>query len=223
VATSSVRDDSSRLRILVVDDHPIVRLGIRQMIAVEPSLTICGEAESTRQALQMVTALKPDLALVDLSLEEGTGLELIRALRDTAPDVRILVFSMHDEALFAERALRAGARGYIMKQEAINGLVHAIREVAAGRLFVSQRMSQHLLERLGHDAPATDDRFGNLTDRELQVLELIGRGLNTAAIAGQLEVSIKTIETYRSNIKTKLDLKDANDLIRFAAMWTEGL
>jgi DNA-binding NarL/FixJ family response regulator len=130
---------------------------------------------------------------------------------------------MHDEALFAERALRAGARGYIMKQEAIDGLVHAIREVLAGRRYVSQRMSQHLLERLGKDSTVTGSRLGNLTDRELEVFELIGRGSSTAAIADRLHVSVKTVETYRSNIKTKLDLKDAIDLIRFAATWTERL
>ena len=222
--TLSVRGDSSApLRILVVDDHPIVRRGIRQVIAAEPSLTICGEAESSSQALQMATSLKPDLALVDLSLAEGMGFELIRSLRETAPDVRILVLSVHDEALFAERVLRAGAQGYIMKVEAVDSLIRAIQEVLAGRLFVSQRMSQHLLERLGHYAPAREDRLGNLTDREFQVFELIGRGLNTAAIADRLDVSIKTIETYRSNIKTKLDLKDATDLIRFAAIWAERL
>jgi DNA-binding NarL/FixJ family response regulator len=210
------------VRILIVDDHPIVRLGIRQMIATEPHLTVCGEAESVSAALELVKA-NPDLAIVDLSLGYGSGLELIRALRETAPDTRVLVLSMHDEALFAERALRAGARGYIMKQEAIDGLVHAIDEVLAGQLFVSRRISQHLLERLGHDAPAQGGRLGSLTDRELEVFELIGRGLSTAAIAERLDVSIKTIETYRSNIKSKLDLKDATDLIRFAATWTERL
>lgn len=215
-------DSAAPARILVVDDHPIVRLGIRQMIAAEPHLTICGEADSAATALDLVKS-NPDLAIVDLSLEDGNGLELIRSLREAAPEMRVLVLSMHDEALFAERALRAGARGYIMKQEAIDGLVHAIQEVLAGRLFVSRRMSQHLLERLGHDAGRAGGRLGSLTDRELEVFELIGRGLSTAAIAARLEVSTKTIETYRSNIKTKLDLKDATDLIRFAATWTERL
>ncbi len=213
---------STPARILIVDDHPIVRLGIHQLIASEPDLQISGEAESAAAALELIKA-KPDLAIVDLSLEDGNGLELIRSIREAAPDTRVLVLSMHDEALFAERALRAGARGYIMKQEAIGGLVHAIREVLEGRLFVSNRMSQHLLERLGTDAPTTGGRLGSLTDRELEVFELIGRGLSTAAIADRLDVSIKTIETYRSNIKAKLDLKDATDLIRFAATWIERL
>jgi DNA-binding NarL/FixJ family response regulator len=217
------RPASAPARVLIVDDHPIVRLGIRQMIEAEPGLAVCGEAESAREALDLVKSATPDLALVDLSLGDGSGLDLIRSLREVAPNVRVLVLSMHDEALFAERALRAGARGYIMKREAIAGLVHAIQEILAGRLFVSERMSQHLLERLGRDAAVIGDRLGRLTDRELEVLELIGRGLSTAAIADRLEVSVKTIETYRANLKTKLDLKDATDLIRFAATWTERL
>jgi DNA-binding NarL/FixJ family response regulator len=213
---------ATSVRILIVDDHPIVRLGIRQLIAAEADLTICGEAESVAAALASLES-RPDLAIVDLSLENGSGLDLIRSIKEAAPETRVLVLSMHDEALFAERALRAGAHGYIMKQEAISGLVHAIREVVSGRLFVSKSVSQQLLQRLGQDAPAAGGRLGKLTNRELEVFELIGRGLSTAAIAERLDVSIKTIETYRSNIKTKLDLKDATDLIRFAATWTERL
>lgn len=146
------RDSLARVRILVVDDHPIVRLGIRQMIAAAPHLTICGEAECAGAAIQLAKS-KPDLAIVDLSLEEGSGLELIRSLRETAPETRVLVLSMHDEALYAEHALRAGARGYIMKQEAVDSLVHAIQEILAGRLFVSRRMSRHLSKRLGKCDP----------------------------------------------------------------------
>jgi DNA-binding NarL/FixJ family response regulator len=208
-------------RILVVDDHPVVRLGIRQMIAAEPGLSVCGEAESATKALELAKSSSADLAIVDLSLGDGSGLDLIRSLREATPELKVLVLSMHDEALFAERVLRAGAHGYIMKQEAIDGLVHAIQEVLAGRRFISTRMSQVILERIGHDAPASGDRLANLTDRELEVFELIGRGLNTAAIADRLEISIKTVETYRSNIRAKLDLKDATELIRYAATWIE--
>jgi DNA-binding NarL/FixJ family response regulator len=209
------------VRILVVDDHPVVRLGIRQMIAAEPGLSVCGEAESATKALELAKSSRADLAIVDLSLGDGSGLDLIRSLRETTPELKVLVLSMHDEALFAERVLRAGAHGYIMKQEAIDGLVHAIQEVLAGRRFVSTRMSQVILERIGHDAPASGDRLAHLTDRELEVFELIGRGLNTATIADRLEISIKTVETYRSNIRAKLDLKDATELIRYAATWIE--
>jgi DNA-binding NarL/FixJ family response regulator len=208
-------------RILVVDDHPVVRLGIRQMVSTDPGLSVCGEAESAVKALTLATTLNADLAIVDLSLGDGSALGLIRSLRETVPELKLLVLSMHDEALFAERALRAGADGYIMKQEAIDGLVHAIREVLAGRRFVSARMSQIILARLGSDASLSGDPLETLTDRELEVLELIGRGMSTAAIAARLGVSVKTIETYRSNIRTKLDLKDGAQLIRYAATWIE--
>lgn len=216
-------DGRRRTRILVVDDHPIVRLGIRQMLAAEPDLDVCAEAESADAAKQLIVDAHPDLAIIDLSLAEGTGLDLIRSLRESMPTMPVLVLSMHDEALFAERVLRAGARGYIMKREAITGLVRAIRHVLSGRIYVSEGMAQAVLERLGHDGAAPDNPLANLTDRELEVFDLIGRGQSTGAIAEQMGVSIKTIETYRSNIKTKLNLKDATDLIRFAATWAERL
>jgi DNA-binding NarL/FixJ family response regulator len=212
-----------RTRILLVDDHPIVRLGIRHMLAAELDLEVSAEAESLEAATQLAATARPDLAIVDLSLAEGTGLDLLRSLRKLMPTLPVLVLSMHDETLFAERALRAGARGYIMKHEAITGLVNAIRQVLSGRIYVSEHMAQTVLARLGHDGAAPDNPLANLTDRELEVFNLIGRGLSTAAIAEQLAVSVKTIETYRSNIKTKLNLKDATDLIRFAATWTERL
>lgn len=216
-------DGRRRTRILVVDDHPIVRLGIRQMLAAEPDLDVCAEAESADAAKQLIVDAHPDLAIIDLSLAEGTGLDLIRSLRESMPTMPVLVLSMHDEALFAERVLRAGARGYIMKREAITGLVRAIRQVLSGRIYVSEGMAQAVLERLGHDGAAPDNPLANLTDRELEVFDLIGRGQSTGAIAEQMGVSIKTIETYRSNIKTKLNLKNATDLIRFAATWAERL
>jgi DNA-binding NarL/FixJ family response regulator len=208
---------------LIVDDHPIVRLGVRQMLDAERDLEVCGEAASAGAAMQFIGSTPPDLAIVDLSLEQGSGLELIRALRESVPTLPVLVLSMHDEALFAERVLRAGARGYIMKREAITGLVGAIRQVLSGRIYLSDGMAQTVLERLGHEGAAPTDPVANLTDRELEVFDLIGRGVGTAAIAEQIGVSIKTIETYRSNIKTKLNLKDATDLIRFAATWAERL
>jgi DNA-binding NarL/FixJ family response regulator len=212
---------SAPARILVVDDHPVVRLGIRQMVSTDPGLSVCGEAESAAKALQLASTSNADLAIVDLSLGDGTALGLVRSLRETVPELKVLVLSMHDETLFAERALRAGADGYIMKQEAIDGLVHAIHEILLGRRYVSARMSQIILARLGSDASLSGDPLESLTDRELEVLELIGHGVSTAAIADRLGVSVKTIETYRSNIRTKLDLKDAAQLIRYATTWIE--
>jgi DNA-binding NarL/FixJ family response regulator len=208
---------------VIVDDHPIVRLGIRQMLAAELDLEVCGEAESAEEAKEVIARTHPDLAVIDLSLAKGTGLELIRSLRESSPALRLLVLSMHDEALFAERVLRAGARGYLMKRQAITGLIGAIREVLSGHIYVSGDVAQAVLERLGHEGAAADSPLAELTDRELEVFDLIGRGLSTAAIAEQMSVSIKTIETYRSNIKTKLNLKHATDLIRFAATWVERL
>jgi len=211
------------LRILVVDDHPIVRLGIRQMVSSEADLEICGEADSAPAALRHASMLKPDVALVDLSLAEGTAFALIGELREAVPGVQILILSMHDETLFAERALRAGARGYIMKQAAIDGLVGAIRQVAAGRIYVSAKMTQRVLEQVHDTTTGPTGLLGTLTDRELEVFDLIGHGKSTVAIAGQLAVSVKTIETYRANIKTKLKLKGANDLVRLATSFAEGL
>jgi DNA-binding NarL/FixJ family response regulator len=216
-------DQARRTRILVVDDHPIVRLGVRQMLAAERDLEVCAEAESAEAARELAVSARPDLAIVDLSLAQGTGLELIRNLHESVRHLPVLVLSMHDETLFAERVLRAGARGYIMKQEAITGLVAAIRQILSGRIYVSEGIAQAVLERLGHQQAASDNPLAKLTDRELEVFDLIGRGVSTSAIAGQLGVSVKTIETYRSNIKTKLNLKDATDLVRFAAAWTERL
>jgi DNA-binding NarL/FixJ family response regulator len=212
-----------RVRILIVDDHPIVRLGVRHMIDAERDLEVCGEAESANAALRLAASARPDLALVDLSLARGTGLELIRALRESFPDLYVLVLSMHDETLYAERVLRAGARGYITKGAAITGLIGAIRKVLSGRIYVSERIAQVVLTRLRREGGGPENPLAGLTDRELEVLDLLGRGLGTAAIAAQLGVSVKTIETYRSNLKTKLELKDAADLIRFAATWTERI
>jgi DNA-binding NarL/FixJ family response regulator len=194
------------------------------MISSEPAFTICGEADRIDTALQVTAATSPHLAIVDLSLADGHGLDLIQALRKIAPDLPVLVLSMHDEELFAERALRAGARGYVMKDAAIGDLVHAMHEVLSGRIYVSERVSQHVLKRLtAAPATATGGALGGLTDRELQVFEMIGAGHTTAGIAKRLTVSVKTIETYRANIKAKLNLKDANDLLRYATTWTEGL
>lgn len=195
-----IPDIQRHTRIVIVDDHPIVRLGIRQMLASQRDLEVCGEADSADGAKQLIAAARPDLAIIDLSLAEGTGLDLIRSLRESMPALPVLVLSMHDEALFAERALRAGARGYIMKREAITGLVSAVRHVLSGRIYVSDSMAQAVLERLGREGAAPDNPLATLTDRELEVFDLIGRGLSTGAIAEQMGVSVKTVEpTSRPN------------------------
>jgi DNA-binding NarL/FixJ family response regulator len=214
---------SQAKRILIVDDHAIVRLGMRQLIAAEPDLSICCEAETGEEALALALNAKPDLAIVDLSLGTMHGLELVRQLHQALPDMPVLVLSMHDEALFAERAVRAGARGYLTKKSAIDRLIQAIRHVLAGKIYASEAVSQQLLASLQRGTPTPEGPIGGLTDREIQVFELIGRGLGTAGIADRLGVSVKTIETYRSNIKTKLNLRDAAALVRYAASWIERL
>jgi DNA-binding NarL/FixJ family response regulator len=208
-------------QVLVVDDHPVVRLGIRQMIATEPSLAVCGEADSVDAALQACRTSEVDLAIVDLSLGSTSGLELIKQLHEEHPTLPILVLSMHDESLFAQRALRAGARGYLQKHEAIDGLIQAIHQVISGKVFVSDTVAQQVLAGLRGTTPAPTDQLATLTDREIQVLERVGRGSSTAEIARDLGVSVKTIETYRSNIKAKLNLKSALDLVRYATSWIE--
>jgi DNA-binding NarL/FixJ family response regulator len=210
-------------RILIVDDHAIVRFGMRQLITAEPDLSICCEAETGEEALALALKEKPDLAIVDLSLGAMHGLELVRQLHQALPDMPVLVLSMHDEALFAERAVRAGARGYMTKKGAIDELIQAIRHVLAGKIYASEAVSQQVLEGLQRGTPIPEGRLGGLTDREIQVFELIGRGLTTGGIADQLGVSVKTIETYRSNIKAKLNLRDAAALVRYAATWIERL
>jgi len=210
--------------ILIVDDHPIVRLGLKQMITHVPGLSVSCEAATSDEAIRLARSSPIDLAIVDLSLKDAHGLDLIRQLHQVVPGLPVLALSIHDEALFAERALRAGARGYIMKHEAVNNLVAAIRQVLTGRIYVSDRAAQYLLESIGRQgAMLPRERLGSLTDRELEVFELIGRGLATADIASRLRVSVKTIETHRANIKSKLNLKDANDLVRHAVSWTEHL
>ena len=208
-------------RLLIVDDHPIVRLGIRQMVSTDADLSIRAEADSAATALQWVKESEVDLAIVDLSLKDGGGLQLIKMLREAAPSLQVLVLSMHDESLFAERALKAGARGYIMKQEAVISLVSAVHQVLSGRIYLSERMSQQLLERIGPGVQTQETGLSLLTDRELEVFELIGRGISTSLIAEQMGVSVKTVETHRSNIKTKLNLKDGFELLKYATSWTD--
>ena len=213
-------DTDRRRRVLVVDDHEIVRLGIRQLVSTESDLIVCGEAATAEEALTLSRAALPDLAIVDLCLDTTPGLELVRQLHEASPELPVLVLSMHDEALFAERAIRAGARGYIMKKGAIVGLVHAIREILSGRMYASESVSQGLLRGLGDIGASQRDPLAGLTDRELEVFEMIGRGISTTTIAGNLGLSIKTVETYRSNIKQKLNLRDATELIRVAVART---
>jgi DNA-binding NarL/FixJ family response regulator len=210
-----------RVSILIVDDHPLVRSGLHELMKHEPDLEVCCEAASLQEAVQFLGHHSPDVAILDISLPDGNGLDLIKRLRIRNPETRILVLSMHDETLLAERALRAGALGYINKEEAAENIVAAIRQILKGKIWMSQRMTEHLL-RMG--APGTSESFNSpvdcLSDRELEVFELIGRGLGTGDIAGRLHLSVKTIETHRANIKKKLYIDTGSELTRRAMQWS---
>jgi len=207
-------------RILIVDDHPIVRTGLADWINRKPDLEVCAEAEDYRQALTAVEQSNPDLAVVDLTLKDIGGLELIKQLRTTHPDLSILVLSMHDEALYAERALRAGAKGYIMKQAGSDKILEAIRAVLDGRVYVSEALNSQLLGKLvGGSTEPGGSPLDALSNRELEVFELIGRGVGTRQIADRLCVSVSTVETHRKHIKEKLAIKSAPELVQHASRW----
>ncbi|HTV40809.1 MAG TPA: response regulator transcription factor [Candidatus Sulfotelmatobacter sp.] len=210
-------------RILIVDDHPMMRQGLAQLIGLERDLAVCGEAENAGSALNAVSALKPDLVLADISLPGKNGLELIKDFQAIQPGLPVLVISMHDESLYAERVLRAGGRGYIMKQEGGKKLMQAVRQVLEGKVYVSEKMSAGILENLsGRRAGMEGSPMEKLTDRELEIFQLIGQGKGTQDIAETLHLSVKTVDVHRANIKTKLKLKSASELIRYAVRWTES-
>ena len=204
-------------KILIVDDHPLVREGLKSLIFEEPDLVVCAETGSMKDARDLVRDTRPDVVIVDLVLEDGDGLELIRRLRSHDPHIKILVCSMRDDVLIAERAINAGARGYVNKHEAADNVVDAIRHVLDGKLWVTPEVLDRLLAGGAHGGG--ESRIGDLTDRELEVFWLIGQGRSTAKIADELHLSIKTVETHRQNIKRKLGVASAGELIRHAVQW----
>jgi DNA-binding NarL/FixJ family response regulator len=208
-----------RTRIVLVDDHPMVRERLAEMINRESDLSVCGEAEDRAGALEVVSRERPGLAIVDLTLKRSNGLDLIKDLRVMHPEVLILVLSMQEESLYAERVIRAGAHGYITKQEATRNILNAIRHVLTGNVFLSPELSGEILSRMLGRSKAVVRSLEVLSDRELQVFELVGMGFGTRQIAGQLGLDVKTVETYRSRIKEKLELKDASELLRKAIAW----
>ena len=210
-------------RILVVDDHPMMRQGLALLIGAEPDLAICGEAETAESALDAIKTLQPELVLADISLPGKNGLELIKDFQVLSPGLPVLVISMHDESLYAERVLRAGGRGYIMKQEGGKKLMQAIRQVLEGKIYVSEKMSALILEIFsGRRAGAESSPVENLTDREFEVFQLVGQGKGTGEIAKKLHLSVKTVDAHRANIKAKLKLKSASELVRYAVRWLEA-
>ncbi len=210
-------------RILLVDDHPVMRHGLAQLIRMESGLEVCGEAGSAAEGLQAVASLKPDLVVVDLTLPDKSGLELLKDVQALHPGTRCIVLSMHDEALYAERALRAGARGYVMKEAAAEHLIGAIRRVMDGGIYVSDAMASRMLEGVtGNRSKPVASLIDRLTDRELEILELIGTGVATKHIAERLSISARTVEAHRAHIKEKLGIPDGAALVRYAVQWVEN-
>jgi DNA-binding NarL/FixJ family response regulator len=206
--------------VLVVDDHPFMRRGLAQIINGQPELQVCGEAATAADALQQVHDTQPALAVIDISLGDGNGLELTREIKDRWPNVKVLVCSMHDDALFAERALRAGALGYVNKSEDADTFLGALRRVASGQVYVSPQITERLLTQMvGDSDESVRSPIERLSNRELEVFEMIGRGLGTKQIAAKLELSRKTVETYREHIKAKLNLRNGAELTQHAVQW----
>lgn len=214
---------SPRVRIFIVDDHPLVREWLASLLRLQPDLEVCGEAGDPAAALASMTARPPDVAIVDLSLTRGSGLELIKSLRDQLPEVRVLVLSMHEELSDVERALRAGARGYVMKRESTGQIVAAIREVHAGRVYADAAVLAGLADRFVGRSPGSGPVTPeSLSDRELDVFRRLGEGHSTRRIADDLRLSLKTVQTYYARIREKLGLADAAELMRAAVRWQEG-
>jgi DNA-binding NarL/FixJ family response regulator len=213
---------ASRKKILLVDDHPFMRAGLAGLIDRQPDLMVCGEAGNPVEAFHAIEKMKPDLVLTDLTMPGRSGLEFVKDLRAVEPEITILIVSMHDEVVHAERALRAGARGYIMKEAGGENLLAAIRQVLRGEVYVSPRMSARILEGLSGAKPrGSSSPIEKLTDREFEVFQLIGQGKSTRDIATQLHLSPKTVDVHRANIKEKLGLTDVTALIRHAVRWVE--
>lgn len=211
---------TKKSRVFVVDDHPIVRQGLALLINRESDLTVCGEAEDAHTALQAVPSANPDVLIVDISLNGPDGLDLLKEIRLHHPNLPVLILSMHDESIYAERALRAGAQGYIMKQEATEKVLVAVRRILASEIYVSERVANRMLQRyIGSRGSSGPSSVADLTDRELEVFRLIGEGHSTRRIAEDLHISVKTVESYQAHIKEKLSLRSARELVQHAIQW----
>lgn len=218
-----IQGDKDKTKVLIVDDHPIIRQGLAELINNEQDLTVCGQAEDAPEALGKIKESGPDIAIVDISLKETSGMELVKDIKAKHPNLPVLVLSMHDEALYAERMLRAGAKGYVMKAEATEKVIVAIRKILGGQIYVSDKMAAKMVRKLVGVGPDVGvSAIERLSDRELEVFHLIGQGYGTRQIAERLHLSIKTIETYREHIKEKLNLADASELLQYAIQWTHS-
>lgn len=220
IMSSSPMRKTGKYSVIIVDDHPIVRHGLAQLIERAPNLEVSGQAASASEAMQLIRDLEPAVAVIDISLEGGNGLELIKQIKAQGVDTKMLVSSMHDELLYAERALRAGAMGYLNKVESTDKIVEAIEQILGSRIYLSGPMTERVLQRMmRNDGDTSASPIDSLSDRELEVFEMIGQGLTTRQIAKKLHLSPKTIETHREHIKTKLNLQNNNELVRQAVQW----
>ncbi|MGB2603461.1 MAG: response regulator transcription factor [Candidatus Sulfotelmatobacter sp.] len=212
---------AAKKRILVVDDHPIVRQGLALMVNREADLVVCGEADDATSAMLVLASSRPDVLIVDISLNGPDGLDLLKNIRTTHPTLPVLILSMHDESIYAERALRAGANGYIMKQEATERVLVAVRRILAGEIYVSDRVANKMLKHyITGTGTLRNSSIADLSDRELEVFRLIGEGHGTRQIAEELHISIKTVESYQAHIKEKLSLRSARELMQHAIQWS---
>lgn len=218
-----IQADKDKTKVLIVDDHPIIRQGLSELINQEPDLIVCGYAEDALEALGKIKESEPDMVIVDISLKETSGMDLTKDIKAQYPNLPVLALSMHDEALYAERMLRAGAKGYVMKAEATENVVTAIRKILSGQIYVSDKMAAKMVRKLVGGSPDVGASvIERLSDRELEVFRMIGQGFGTRQIAERLHLSIKTIETYREHIKEKLNLADASELLQYAIQWTHS-
>jgi DNA-binding NarL/FixJ family response regulator len=210
-------------KILLVDDHPLVREWLANLINQELQFEVCGQTGSAREVLQLIGMTQPAIVIADISLEDGSGIELIKGIKAAHPDVATIVLSMHDETLYAERAMRAGAQGYIMKREATDKVLDAIKTVLEGKTYFSHAVNAMMAQKLAHGTTSTPDSpVADLSDRELEVFGMLGRGLNTRQISDQLNLSFKTVQVYCARIKEKLNLANINELIAQAVRWHES-
>lgn len=212
-------NSAKKSRVMLVDDHPLVRRGLAEVMTREPDLEVCAEAGDVPEALEQIEQARPDVIVIDLTLKTGHGLELIEKIKDRHSHVKMLVSSMHDEMLFAERVLRAGAMGYVTKQEPPDTLLRAVRQVLRGEVYLSPRMTNRLLHRMAAGQTSQGDPVESLSNRELEVYEMIGQGLTIQQIAVRLHLSPKTVETHREKVKQKLNLKSSAELNRRAVQW----
>ncbi len=214
--------DKNKKKVFLVDDHPLVREWLTNLINQQSDLAVCGESENGPEALQAIATCRPDVAIVDISLKDSSGIELIKDLKESRPDVAVLVLSMHDEAHYAERALRAGAKGYVMKKETTRKVIEAIRRVLEGKLYISEKVADMLTGRIvGAKRPENLPVIEQLSDREFQVFEMLGQGQGTRQIAETLCVSVKTVQAYCARMKEKMNLNSATELLREAIRWNE--